>query len=819
MASYRSCMDDVYDESARATSMVIVDAISTVILFISNTVLDNALRFFIQSGSSHRFLHTIVYNWKGEVRSVYYTSEHITVVTPCADTMSSLLWTVSVLFLVDDSKAAPPPYVTLDPDWRTIFVGDKVSLTCNVLDPTGWENKDFYWYKDDQLIQISKTSLNINRAEQRHSGKYQCKTPTSDRSGPFRLDVSNDWLILQAPSHIYEGEALRLRCRGWNSLFSTEVKIYKDDKIIGNPIYPIDKTKTGEYKCTRTWIMSYSSKGVYLQVHDLFSVPVLGLTPPPLSEGDVMTLSCDTTLVPQRRTTMLQFAFYKNEQKIQDFSVNNKYRVRSAQLEHSGKYSCEVKTWSDSVRKVSAAADIPVQEILKPPVLTVFPSSAVSIGDQVVLRCATSSPSGIRLLYSFFRGSRTVRDYSASDTYTIPGAEEHHGGMYRCSGKSDNNKGLKFSKDINIVVKEPFDTGGNGKKNIEGDVAVGRPRLTLLPDKVAVGDEIILRCESSQGSPPIHYRFYHNGTMVGNVTVHQSRTGEIRQVIESVTRTGPYHCESRQDISPVIWLSGAISLFIVDPVADISVTIENDDEDFTFGEPVTFTCSVQRGTSPSYLWFHNGEVVEERSMFYQLRDNWRQLYIGSLQSHHTGTYRCQASNTLPPSRTFSVLSDPWDINVMEPSTAENNVLLTLLGIVLLTVLTAVLGLMYRQKMASIYRRCAGQQLKMERTKDEVRSTQNPTRDICQSSLDIGQEDYTNIPSRNHVVCEEDVGYSQIAFIRVKEASPRSNKDNEELSVTYSAVQFSQPTTDPRPTNGRPDCVDLYQNLNTERLQS
>lgn len=117
-----------------------------------------------------------------------------------------------------------------------------------------------------------------------------------------------------------------------------------------------------------------------------------------------------------------------------------------------------------------------------------------------------------------------------------------------------------------------------------------------------------------------------------------------------------------------LWTNDLLQFFVfTDPVANISITMEKDAEDFVFGEPVTFTCSVQHGTSPSFIWFHNEEVVEQRSMFYQLKDNQKRLYIDSLQIHHRGTYQCKASNKLSPNRTFSVLSAPRNINFLEPS--------------------------------------------------------------------------------------------------------------------------------------------------------
>ncbi|XP_069805606.1 Fc receptor-like protein 3 [Dendropsophus ebraccatus] len=725
---------------------------------------------------------------------------------------------------MDFSNAALLPYVTLDPDWRIIFKGDKVSLTCNVIYSVGWKEEEkeeeqrFRWYKDNQLVDIYEPTFQIKSAEIRHSGSYQCKTTTGPRSDPVQLEVSNDWLILQAPVYIHEEDRLTLNCRGWDALFSNGVTIYKDNRKIGNMGYCMDKTDNGVYHCKRRRLMfPYTSQGVSVLVHDLFSVPVLRLTPPSVLEGDEMALTCHTALAPRRfSSTQLHFAFYRNEQKVQDFSPSDEYRVSPAQLGHSGKYSCDVKTLSGIVRKTSDPLSLQVEEVLMAPVLQVFPSASVRRGEQVILQCVTSSPTGSRLLYSFHRAAAIVRQYTANNTYIIPEAEEDDSGYYQCASITQDNKGLKFSKVVDIAVKGPFDNGGLRKVETESGFAVEQPRLAISPDNAAVGDEVTLRCESSGGLPPIHYRFYHNGTLLGNVTVYQERRGELTQVIRSAAMTGPYHCDCRNDMAPMARPSEVVTVLIVDPVDDISVTTDSSEEDYVIGHQVTFTCSVQRGSSPSFLWLHNEDVIEEGSVFYRLTDDRKRLYIDSLQSHHRGTYRCKASNTLPPNRTFSALSAPWTINDLEPSPAAgSSVLFTVLGVVLLTVLAAALGVMYRHNVASLFRSRARQQLKTETTKEQARITKKPA-----SSVDDGQEDYIyiNASSRNLAVCEDEVCYSQVTSSQMKEASSPPGKSSEEFSVTYSALTFSQPTTDPEVTGVRADSTDLYQNLHPPGVQ-
>ncbi|CAI9580492.1 unnamed protein product, partial [Staurois parvus] len=99
----------------------------------------------------------------------------------------------------------------------------------------------------------------------------------------------------------------------------------------------------------------------FLSVKELFSPPVINVTPSRVIEGGEMTVTCDTRLDPLRGGTELHFAFYRDGRTVRDFNVSDTYRVRSAQLEDSGNYTCKVRTTSDTVRKRSDELHIQIQ--------------------------------------------------------------------------------------------------------------------------------------------------------------------------------------------------------------------------------------------------------------------------------------------------------------------------------------------------------------------------------------------------------------------------------------------------------------------------
>ncbi|XP_041429936.1 Fc receptor-like A [Xenopus laevis] len=124
-------------------------------------------------------------------------------------------------------------------------------------------------------------------------------------------------------------------------------------------------TMSGLYRCTRQvkdGVINYNyTSEEQIAVKELFSKPVMKVNPNHLTEGDHMTITCDTKLSPHRETTELQFVFYRNGHNVQGFSLSNQYGVPSAQLEDSGNYTCEVQTPTGSVRKTSDSKNIQIK--------------------------------------------------------------------------------------------------------------------------------------------------------------------------------------------------------------------------------------------------------------------------------------------------------------------------------------------------------------------------------------------------------------------------------------------------------------------------
>ncbi|PIO23366.1 hypothetical protein AB205_0212940 [Aquarana catesbeiana] len=259
------------------------------------------------------------------------------------------------------------PEVTFTPNWGNVLLGDEVTLTCNVMSTVPEEPRTYHWYKDGRTIYGDEQIVQINSSAEWDEGDYQCQINTGDISDPVTLKVTNHYVLLQIPlSAIYEGDPLALRCHHHKDLIGFQTIFYKNNEEIKSQfpdsefrIQKVDLNTAGYYKCSKE-IESSDSSGSYefsdevsVSVKELFSPPEIKVTPSRVIEGDKMTMRCHTRLDRLRGGTELHFAFYRDGWTVRGYNVSDIYRVRSSQLEDSGKYTCEVRTASNTVWKMS----------------------------------------------------------------------------------------------------------------------------------------------------------------------------------------------------------------------------------------------------------------------------------------------------------------------------------------------------------------------------------------------------------------------------------------------------------------------------------
>ncbi|KAM4013106.1 high affinity immunoglobulin gamma Fc receptor I-like [Anomaloglossus baeobatrachus] len=263
------------------------------------------------------------------------------------------------------------PVIIFKSNWSEILFQDPVTLLCDV-GSAALENQRYYWYKDGEPLKVKdQQRLDIDSVYKEDVGDYQCGISNGVLSPRVTLNASTNFLILQRPPVIYDGDPLTLRCHGFYEGINTT--FYKEDKEIKFSVNDselhIDRVvrgSSGMYRCTKLLREPYHtyhmySAETYISELELFSFPEI-IVPSYRMLGHELTLTCISRLNPLRRGKELPITFYRNGQNVQQLRSVDTYTIQSARMEDSGNYTCAVSTGSGLTRKISNISYVHIQD-------------------------------------------------------------------------------------------------------------------------------------------------------------------------------------------------------------------------------------------------------------------------------------------------------------------------------------------------------------------------------------------------------------------------------------------------------------------------
>ncbi|OCT69390.1 hypothetical protein XELAEV_18040705mg [Xenopus laevis] len=363
-----------------------------------------------------------------------------------------------------------------------VHEGDSLSLRCHSW--TGYYTTTPVFYKDNEIIEspVSESELHIGRVDVTASGTYKCKKEfyfDNPYTIGYRTYTDEKYILVSelftapqikvSPDQVTKRDHMTITCDTKLSPHreTTELQFvfYRNGHNVqgfslsnqyGVPSAQLEDS--GNYTCevqTPTGSVRMRSSVVHNHIQELFTLPQVKVSPDQVTEGDHMTITCDTKLSPHRATTELQFVFYRNGHNVQGFSLSNQYGVPSAQLEDSGNYTCEVQTPTGSMRKRSNVSYIQIQELFS------FPQIKVSLhrlveGDHITMICDTKlSPhrETTELQFAFYRNGHNVQGFSLSNQYGVPSAQLEDSGNYTCEVQTPTGSVRKRSKESHIEIQ------------------------------------------------------------------------------------------------------------------------------------------------------------------------------------------------------------------------------------------------------------------------------------------------------------------------------------------------------------------------------
>ncbi|XP_075139660.1 Fc receptor-like protein 5 [Leptodactylus fuscus] len=468
---------------------------------------------------------------------------------------------------VEDLFTTPTISVTPQP----VITTDKMALTCQTsLPPPPRHNTQLRiaFYREGGIVQgfgVSDT-YEVYNVQLEDSGKYSCEVETTDgrvrkRSAETIIQIEDLFTtptLSVTPQPVITTDKMALTCQ--TSLpppprHNTQLRIafYREGGIVQGfgvsdtyEVYNVQLEDSGKYSCeveTTDGRVRKRSAETIIQIGEIFSHPIITVTNNVVTEGDPMTLTCNTTLSPYRPTTRLEFAFYRDGRKVQDSSPSNKYEVQSAQLEDSGNYTCQVRTSISStmriIRKKSAERIIQIGDLFTTPTISVTPQPVITT-DKLSLTCQTSLPPPPRhntqLRIAFYREGGIVQGFGVSDTYEVYNVQLEDSGKYSCEVETTDGRVRKRSAETIIQIGEIF----------------SHPIINVTNNVVTEGDPMALTCNTTlspyRPTTRLEFAFYRDGRKVQDSSPSNKYEVQSAQLEDS----GNYTCQVKTSISPTM---------------------------------------------------------------------------------------------------------------------------------------------------------------------------------------------------------------------------------------------------------------------------
>ncbi|KAM9005774.1 low affinity immunoglobulin gamma Fc region receptor II-b [Sarcophilus harrisii] len=194
---------------------------------------------------------------------------------PFITTNSVLLW-VALLCLAPAIRSNGPPQaiLTLEPPWFNVLRDDNVTLTCEGFQTPGQDSIE--WFHNGTVFPNHKDSYTIPAVSFTDSGHYQCRTKQTALSNSVKLQVFNDWVLLQVERlEFNEGESMTLKCHSWKNKPLHKVIYYHNNKALkyeyesfNYVVSQVNYTHSGTYFCTGfIGHFSHPSAVVIINVH------------------------------------------------------------------------------------------------------------------------------------------------------------------------------------------------------------------------------------------------------------------------------------------------------------------------------------------------------------------------------------------------------------------------------------------------------------------------------------------------------------------------------------------------------------------------
>uniref|UniRef100_A0A8D0CE48 Ig-like domain-containing protein n=1 Tax=Scleropages formosus TaxID=113540 RepID=A0A8D0CE48_SCLFO len=271
----------------------------------------------------------------------------------------------------------PKPLISVEPPWTQLFIGDPVTLSCGLGDPSaGWR---YRWFKDSPEIPVSRRAAlsaagdryTIRSASVSDQGQYRCRAERgnpsfgSELSDVLKLDVSATLTVRPNRAQHFAGQSLSLSCvvdGSSTGLWTVRRHVTRSgvqsvcEGAGGCEISPTTVSHSGLYWC-ESGSGAERSPAVNILVHSGYVI--LDGPVQPLTEGDSLTLTCVGKYY--RNSPIKGAQFYKDGQEVTS-SSGGQLTIGAVGQMDSGSYRCQRYSGEQS-----AEMWVTVRDTLSPP--------------------------------------------------------------------------------------------------------------------------------------------------------------------------------------------------------------------------------------------------------------------------------------------------------------------------------------------------------------------------------------------------------------------------------------------------------------------
>ncbi|XP_025759571.1 obscurin-like protein 1 isoform X3 [Oreochromis niloticus] len=543
---------------------------------------------------------------------------------------------------------APPVRFSALPDAernKTIQTGCPIVLQCELSDPSA----QVHWYKDGSKLHSQSgvdiisdglmRNLIIHSAEVSHSGLYCCKTKGDTIT--FNVDIKAPPMKFSAipedmrTKSIEAGCPVVLQC----VVSDPEARVlwYKDEiQLIsssGLEIHSVGNTRTlviqsaelshsGVYRCTTqddTVEFQVEIKAIPVTYSTIFDVE----RTKSLEVGKPLELECEVA------DSTVPVYWYKDGKKlipqngwdIQSNGTSRKLIIPSAELLHSGLYSCET---SDDTIHFTVDAKAPTLSLS--PSLEVVETQLLEATYPTEPACESSDPA---FQVSKQRDTEPDREPDREpefenggikNTLVIEPTHPANSGAYYCATADDVAK---------LIVK-----------NQAPPVRITRLCEAERNKSVEAGEPLTLQCEISD--PNGEVTWYKDGIKLLEAAGQDMLAdGSIRTLTfrsATLSHAGIYSCKTTDD-------AVQFHVDVKAPPLTFSAMSEVDQKMTVIaGYPIALQCELSDPTG-QVSWYKDGtKLLPHSGVDIQSEGNLRSLVVSSAERAHTGVYRCESKD-------------------------------------------------------------------------------------------------------------------------------------------------------------------------------